>query len=302
MPPRLGPDVPAPLFGAPDRGRGLLVGVVIGLLATITRFWALTHPTDKGTPVFDEKHYAPQAWQMLHNHGVEDNPGYGLVVHPPVGKQMIALGEALFGYDGVGWRFTGALCGVILVLLVVRITRRISRSTVVGGIAGLLLIADGVSFVIARTALLTAGWPESVPGVTVDRQCGSSQQALHFVDEIAQMERLRQDLCLPGGLVVRVEGDRREAGDEHDLDVGIEFGGAARQFDPVHFRHHDIGEQKLERLLAKTVVGGQAVVEGGHVETGVLQRLDEKATHVVVVFGQKDARHAEVSPVKLTGP
>ena len=29
MPPRLGPDVPAPLFGAPDRGRGLLVGVVI---------------------------------------------------------------------------------------------------------------------------------------------------------------------------------------------------------------------------------------------------------------------------------
>ncbi len=67
---------------------------------------------------------------------------------------MIALGEALFGYNGLGWRFTGALCGVVLVLLVVRITRRISRSTLVGGIAGLLLIADGVSFVIARTALL----------------------------------------------------------------------------------------------------------------------------------------------------
>ncbi|MFT4124694.1 MAG: thiolase family protein [Gordonia sp. (in: high G+C Gram-positive bacteria)] len=33
---------------------------------------------------------------------------------------------------------------------------------------------------IARTAVLTAGWPESVPGVTVDRQCGSSQQALNF--------------------------------------------------------------------------------------------------------------------------
>jgi acetyl-CoA acetyltransferase family protein len=33
---------------------------------------------------------------------------------------------------------------------------------------------------IARTAVLAAGWPETVPGTTVDRQCGSSQQALHF--------------------------------------------------------------------------------------------------------------------------
>src|SRR5688572_17853188 len=33
---------------------------------------------------------------------------------------------------------------------------------------------------IARTAWLAAGFPEQVPGVTVDRQCGSSQQALHF--------------------------------------------------------------------------------------------------------------------------
>ena len=76
-----------------------------------------------GTPIFDEKHYAPQAWQLLHNHGVEDNPGYGLVVHPPVGKQLIAIGEAVFGYNGLGWRFSGAVCGVILVLLIVRIGR-----------------------------------------------------------------------------------------------------------------------------------------------------------------------------------
>jgi len=33
---------------------------------------------------------------------------------------------------------------------------------------------------IARTAVLTAGWPETIPGVTVDRQCGSSQQSVHF--------------------------------------------------------------------------------------------------------------------------
>src|SRR5579864_4972479 len=33
---------------------------------------------------------------------------------------------------------------------------------------------------IGRNAVLAAGFPESVPGTTVDRQCGSSQQALHF--------------------------------------------------------------------------------------------------------------------------
>src|SRR5260370_25565343 len=33
---------------------------------------------------------------------------------------------------------------------------------------------------IGRNAVLAAGWPESVPGTSVDRQCGSSQQSMHF--------------------------------------------------------------------------------------------------------------------------
>ena len=148
------PLVPVADFGPVDRLQGWAMTAVITALAAVTRFLNLGSPTDAGTPIFDEKHYAPQAWQLLHNHGVEDNPGYGLVVHPPVGKQLIAIGEAMFGYNGLGWRFSGAVCGVIMVLLVVRIGRRISRSTLVGGIAGLLLVADGVSFVAARTALL----------------------------------------------------------------------------------------------------------------------------------------------------
>jgi len=36
------------------------------------------------------------------------------------------------------------------------------------------------TFNVGRNAVLGAGWPDSVPGVTVDRQCGSSQQAVHF--------------------------------------------------------------------------------------------------------------------------
>ncbi len=33
---------------------------------------------------------------------------------------------------------------------------------------------------VGRNAVLGAGWPETVPGVTIDRQCGSSQQSVHF--------------------------------------------------------------------------------------------------------------------------
>jgi acetyl-CoA acyltransferase len=47
-------------------------------------------------------------------------------------------------------------------------------------IAGAVTQAGDQAVNIARNALLGAGFPESVPGTTVDRQCGSSQQAIHF--------------------------------------------------------------------------------------------------------------------------
>ena len=47
-------------------------------------------------------------------------------------------------------------------------------------IVGCVSQVGAQSFNLARTALLSAGFPESVPGVTIDRQCGSSQQAVHF--------------------------------------------------------------------------------------------------------------------------
>ncbi|MCB0932707.1 MAG: acetyl-CoA C-acyltransferase [Mycobacterium sp.] len=45
---------------------------------------------------------------------------------------------------------------------------------------GCVMQAGEQALDIARTSVLTAGWPETVPGVTVDRQCGSSQQSVHF--------------------------------------------------------------------------------------------------------------------------
>jgi acetyl-CoA acyltransferase len=54
------------------------------------------------------------------------------------------------------------------------------------------------TFDIARTAVLSAGWPESVPGTTVDRQCGSSQQAIHFA--AAGVVAGHYDLVVAGGV------------------------------------------------------------------------------------------------------
>ena len=108
-----GPLVPVADFGPADRLWGWAATAVVTALAAVTRMMNLGSPTDAGTPIFDEKHYAPQAWQVLHNYGVEDNPGFGLVVHPPIGKQLIALGEAMFGYTGLGWRLSSAVFGVV---------------------------------------------------------------------------------------------------------------------------------------------------------------------------------------------
>ncbi len=47
-------------------------------------------------------------------------------------------------------------------------------------IMGCVMQVGEQSLNIGRNAVLTAGWPETVPATTVDRQCGSSQQALHF--------------------------------------------------------------------------------------------------------------------------
>jgi acetyl-CoA acyltransferase len=51
---------------------------------------------------------------------------------------------------------------------------------------------------IARNAVLGAGWPESVPGTTVDRQCGSSQQAVHFA--AAGLISGQYDVVVAGGV------------------------------------------------------------------------------------------------------
>ena len=73
------------------------------------------------------------------------------------------------------------------------------------------------TFDIARTALLGAGWPETVPGTTVDRQCGSSQQAISFA--AACVIAGQYDVAVAGGVesMSRVPMGSSAAGGAHGL-------------------------------------------------------------------------------------
>lgn len=121
---------------------------------------------------FDETYYAKDSWSLL-KHGyvqdfvekANDNIGKGdltglftgqpsWIVHPDGGKWVIALGEAVFGLDSFGWRISAVIIGSLTVLVLARLVRRMTGSTIIGCFAGLLLAFDGMHFVMSRLALL----------------------------------------------------------------------------------------------------------------------------------------------------
>ena len=132
---------------------GWLLPGVIALIAGLMRFDRLGVPSGY---VFDETYYAKEAAEFI-TYGVEYNTEdqqAQFVVHPPVGKWVIALGQLMFGNDSFGWRFSVAVLGTLAVFLIARIGRRLFRSLVLGATAAVLLATDGLAFVLSRVALL----------------------------------------------------------------------------------------------------------------------------------------------------
>ena len=123
----------------------------IALFALILRLLNLGTP--KGF-IFDEVYYVDGARDYL-KYGVEVtgvDPEF--VVHPPVGKWLIALGIKIFGDNEFGWRFMGALLGSVMIILIALIAQRLFRNTFLTISASALLAMDGLALVHSRTALL----------------------------------------------------------------------------------------------------------------------------------------------------
>lgn len=151
-----------------DRFRGWAGTVIVGTIAALLRMVDLGRPARL---IFDETYYAKDAFSLLRfgyarsfvddaddrildgNLDVfTDEPSF--VVHPPIGKWLIALGIRLLGMEPTGWRLATAVAGVVTVVVVTRAGRRLFRSTLLGCAAGLLLAVDGLSIAMSRTALL----------------------------------------------------------------------------------------------------------------------------------------------------
>jgi dolichyl-phosphate-mannose-protein mannosyltransferase len=159
---RLVPPMPGSAFW------GWVGPLLVTAFGAFLRFNRLSVP---GSIIFDETYYVPDAFGIL-RFGVEHNyistrntliargdphffsPGGEFVVHPPFGKILIAGGEWIFGLTPFGWRFAVAVVGSLSILILARTARRMTRSTLLGCVAGLLLALDGLEFVMSRTALL----------------------------------------------------------------------------------------------------------------------------------------------------
>jgi acetyl-CoA C-acetyltransferase len=88
------------------------------------------------------------------------------------------------------------LGGVVLDALVER--SGIDPAAIEDVIAGCVSQAGEQSFALGRNMVLASGLPDSVPAVTIDRQCGSSQQALHFAAQAVMSGT--QDLLIAAGV------------------------------------------------------------------------------------------------------
>jgi len=107
---------------------------------------------------------------------------------------------------------------------------------------GCVMQAGEQALDIARTALLSAGWPESVPGVTVDRQCGSSQQSVHFA--AAGVVAGHYDVVVAGG----VESMSR-------VPMGSSLAGGGRPFP-------DAFMQRYNGAIPNQGIGAEMIAEG----------------------------------------
>jgi dolichyl-phosphate-mannose-protein mannosyltransferase len=132
----------------------MVAGIAPILIALASFFLRLFNLGDIKTFIFDEVYYVDGARDLL-KYGVEvtgQKPEF--IVHPPLGKWLIGLGIQVFGDNSFGWRFTTALVGSLMILLIGLLAHRLFRNTLLTALASALMAIDGLALVHSRTALL----------------------------------------------------------------------------------------------------------------------------------------------------
>ncbi len=97
---------------------------------------------------FDEIYHARTAYEMEHGLSVYE------WTHPPLGKVVMMLGIKLFGMTPFGWRFMGALVGVLMVPLMYLLAKQLTKSTKLSFAAMCLMALDSMHFTQTRIATI----------------------------------------------------------------------------------------------------------------------------------------------------
>lgn len=95
---------------------------------------------------FDEIYHGRTAYEMLNHLYCYEN------AHPPLGKEIIAIGVLLFGMNPFGWRFMGTLFGVLMLPVSYLLAKRLFKETWISTAATLLFAFDFMHFVQTRIA------------------------------------------------------------------------------------------------------------------------------------------------------
>ncbi|MCF2533874.1 thiolase family protein [Yinghuangia soli] len=152
---------------------------------------------------------------------------------------------------------------------------------VIWGCVGTLGMQAGC---IGRAAVLAAGWPESVPGMTIDRQCGSSQQAVH--QAAAGVISGQYDVAVAGGVelmsVVPLGSSRGD-------------GSFGESFGPDVWKRYD-------GFRFNQGIGAQMIADEYRISRADMDRhaLDSHARAAQAIDSGRF--HGQIVPVEITGP
>jgi acetyl-CoA C-acetyltransferase len=118
------------------------------------------------------------------------------------------------------------------------------------------------AFNVARTAVLSAGLPETVPATTIDRQCGSSQQAVHFAAQAVRSGDM--DLVIAGGVEVM---SRVPIGSGATLGVDAGYG---HPRDGVLWRQR-YGDQEISQFRGAEMIAREWAIDRAAMEIFALE-------------------------------
>lgn len=100
--------------------------------------------------MFDEIYHARTAYETLHGHIIYE------ISHPPLGKDLMSLGVAMFGMTPFGWRFVVALAGILLVPVMYAFLRKMTKKTKYAVAGSILLDVEFMHFTLSRIGTIDA--------------------------------------------------------------------------------------------------------------------------------------------------